>query len=250
MPSAVSIASPSAYSPAFPKGQNGYLRGNYIMLNTIRIGVLDKQEVVRYGLCKHLADQSGMSIAGSYRDAANALLAAGQGKLDLLLMSHRHEQTDVLGLIETLSKEQPALKVLILITQPDANLATSLLTLGGHGVICKTQPLTAYVDAIRALVAGKSYCFPQVMDDAAERSVPDTCTRSAEPTAPLLLNPALSLREREVLRLCASGLTVTRIASMFGRSVKTVSAQKLAAYRKLGLKNDMDLFRNLSRYTS
>ncbi|AVJ22735.1 MULTISPECIES: helix-turn-helix transcriptional regulator [Pseudomonas] len=81
---------------------------------------------------------------------------------------------------------------------------------------------------------------------AEDAGMSDAPTEMGE--AALLSYPALSQREREVLRLCISGLTVTRIAEMSGRSLKTVSTQKLAAYRKLGLKNDMDLFRRLSQY--
>ncbi|PRB90095.1 hypothetical protein CQ006_25860 [Pseudomonas cedrina] len=95
------------------------------------------------------------------------------------------------------------------------------------------------------MAAGQRYlCASITMAEDAGMS--DAPTEMGE--AALLSYPALSQREREVLRLCISGLTVTRIAEMSGRSLKTVSTQKLAAYRKLGLKNDMDLFRRLSQY--
>lgn len=53
----------------------------------------------------------------------------------------------------------------------------------------------------------------------------------------------LSPREREVLRCCLEGLTLTQISEKFSRSIKTVSAQKRAAYRKLGIQNDCQLFK-------
>jgi two-component system capsular synthesis response regulator RcsB len=37
-------------------------------------------------------------------------------------------------------------------------------------------------------------------------------------------------------------MTVTQIASKFGRSLKTISAQKSSAYRKLGIESDVQLF--------
>jgi two-component system capsular synthesis response regulator RcsB len=45
-----------------------------------------------------------------------------------------------------------------------------------------------------------------------------------------------------VLRLFASGLTVSSISERLSRSVKTVSSQKSVAMMKLGLKNDHDIF--------
>jgi two-component system capsular synthesis response regulator RcsB len=38
-------------------------------------------------------------------------------------------------------------------------------------------------------------------------------------------------------------LTVTEIAAKFSRSVKTISAQKQSAFRKLGLRNNNELFK-------
>ena len=52
----------------------------------------------------------------------------------------------------------------------------------------------------------------------------------------------LSPRELEVIRLFASGLTVTGIAERLARSVKTVSRQKSDAMIKLGLKNDLEIY--------
>ena len=61
----------------------------------------------------------------------------------------------------------------------------------------------------------------------------------------LLDRVMLTSQEREVLHLCVAGLTDTQIAAGFTRSVKTINAQKRAAYKKLGLRNDLDLFRRL-----
>ncbi|MGN7738575.1 LuxR C-terminal-related transcriptional regulator [Pseudomonas sp. 22526] len=219
------------------------------MLNAIRVGVLDEQEVVRYGLCRHLASQSGMVVTGSYRSSNHALRAAHQGEIDLLLMDHTLEQSDGIGLIKTLKKELPQLKLLALMPAPNTVVATLLFTLGVRGVVCKTQPLKAYVEAVRALAAGGLYCCSGLAENQPQaQSTTTIAAESSDVEAALLTNAVLSSRERDVLRLCISGLTVTQIAYRFGRSVKTISAQKLAAYRKLGLKNDMDLFKNLSRH--
>jgi two-component system capsular synthesis response regulator RcsB len=53
---------------------------------------------------------------------------------------------------------------------------------------------------------------------------------------------ALSKRESEVLRMFAEGLSVMQIAQRVGRSRKTISTQKIAAMRKLGLQRDAEIF--------
>jgi two-component system capsular synthesis response regulator RcsB len=53
---------------------------------------------------------------------------------------------------------------------------------------------------------------------------------------------ALSRREAEIVRLYASGLTITQIAERVHRSVKTISQQKNNAMRKLGLTSNSQLY--------
>ena len=52
----------------------------------------------------------------------------------------------------------------------------------------------------------------------------------------------LSSKEAHVLHLIALGLSVSDIAEQDGRSVKTISAQKRSAMRKLKLRTDMELY--------
>ncbi|MGL4907426.1 MAG: LuxR C-terminal-related transcriptional regulator, partial [Plesiomonas sp.] len=53
---------------------------------------------------------------------------------------------------------------------------------------------------------------------------------------------ALTPKEREVLRCYINGMTVSEISLKFSRSVKTISAQKQSARRKLNIESDRDLF--------
>ncbi|MOA66061.1 Transcriptional regulatory protein RcsB [compost metagenome] len=53
----------------------------------------------------------------------------------------------------------------------------------------------------------------------------------------------LSRREREVLRLVLQGCSTGEVARRFQRSASTISTQKKAAYQKLGIRSDVELFR-------
>ncbi|MBZ2397799.1 helix-turn-helix domain-containing protein, partial [Erwinia amylovora] len=52
---------------------------------------------------------------------------------------------------------------------------------------------------------------------------------------------ALSTREVIVAQMTADGLTIGEIADRLKRSPKTISNQKVAAMKKLGVKNDVEL---------
>jgi len=55
-------------------------------------------------------------------------------------------------------------------------------------------------------------------------------------------NEALSPRETEVLRLICKGLSLTDISRRMHLSIKTVSAHKMRAMEKLGVKNGCQLY--------
>lgn len=217
------------------------------MASLIRVGVLDEQEVVHYGLRARFSDLSDIVITGAYARPCGALRAVENDNMDILIMDHLLKGKAGLDFIRNLNIKHPALRVLMFLTDPCPATVTVLLGAGVHGVVCKRQPLNDCIQAIRSLASGQHYWGPdRVSLDRCGGLPHHSADNSAEMA--LLSLSSLSLREREVLRLCISGLTVTSIAELSCRSLKTVSTQKQSAYRKLGLKNDMDLFRKLAQY--
>jgi DNA-binding NarL/FixJ family response regulator len=67
------------------------------------------------------------------------------------------------------------------------------------------------------------------------------CDRQHSSGAAFLRKPALTAREREVLKLLAEGKTVRAAATVLGLSVKTVDAHKFNLMRKLGVHNKAEL---------
>ncbi|EPR2988552.1 helix-turn-helix domain-containing protein [Escherichia coli] len=65
-------------------------------------------------------------------------------------------------------------------------------------------------------------------------------------TAHIWVCPSLTEAECEVLELLVKGYSVTRISESRFRSVKTVSLQKHQIYRKLGIRNDITFWLDLS----
>ncbi|HAX5205032.1 TPA: helix-turn-helix transcriptional regulator [Escherichia coli] len=65
-------------------------------------------------------------------------------------------------------------------------------------------------------------------------------------TAHLWICQALTASERCVLELLVKGYTVTQISERRFRSVKTVSIQKHQVYKKLGIRNDVTFWLDLS----
>ncbi|RFQ11912.1 DNA-binding response regulator, partial [Pseudomonas sp. ATCC 13867] len=86
--------------------------------------------------------------------------------------------------------------------------------------------------ALRALSQGRVYRGPSMQSaNSVLASKDDVDGRIA----------SLSVKEYEVLRHFVSGLSVRDIAQLLNRSIKTVSAQKISAMRKLDVDTDQAL---------
>lgn len=217
------------------------------MTSLIRVGVLDEQEVVHFGLRACFSEFPDMIVTGIYFRPDSALHAIERGDIDLLLVDPVLKHQGNLDFIRSLHIRYSELRLLAFLADPCVAAVSMLLGAGVHGIVGKHQPLAECVRAIRVLAAGQHY-WDLDMGGVEVSNASSALSSTLDAGAMLLSLPTLSVREREVLRLCIGGLTVTCIAERFGRSSKTVSTQKQAAYRKLGLKSDMDLFRRLARY--
>ncbi|KAF1017143.1 MAG: Transcriptional regulatory protein RcsB [Stenotrophomonas maltophilia] len=101
-------------------------------------------------------------------------------------------------------------------------VVNQLLDRGMAGFVSKAAPLQELSEAIQRVAQG-------------QRHVPAACTLAED-------RGELSRSEREVLRAWLGGMTISEIALTRHRSLKTISTQKIAALRKLGLRNDAELY--------
>ncbi|MDU8498261.1 response regulator transcription factor [Pseudomonas syringae] len=143
-------------------------------------------------------------------------------------------QNDGLRLLQRIHRDFPALPVIVVTTLSNAGLFQSMLDLNVRGLLSKASLAGELPAAIRGVQRGEFFVADSVRRVLREASQygPDA----------LLSAEKLSPRELEVLRLLSAGHTVGQIAAQLNRSKQTVSAQKVAAMRKLGLANEAALF--------
>ncbi|RFB74321.1 MULTISPECIES: response regulator transcription factor [unclassified Herbaspirillum] len=211
----------------------------------IRIALLDDHAVVRHGLAARLTEESDFEVVGAYAASKDMMSALRALPADILLIDYSLGANDIdgLNLIRALKVRFPDSKILV--SSSHYNPATVALAMraGARGFVGKEQELSELIAAVRSVAVGRVHLNPLM---AAEISSMLSSNGSDEESAngdSLTDNVELSPREREVLRCCLDGLSVTQIAEKFARSVKTISGQKQAAFRKLGVRNDNELFK-------
>lgn len=210
----------------------------------LRIALLDDHAVVRAGLVNRLQAEPDFFLAGVYGKSRDAIAGLATAPADLLLLDFAlgADELDGVSLIRSLRVKFPDCRILVLSAQHEPATVALALRVGARGFVGKGEDMAELIKAIRMVAEGKVYLSADMAYRVGEaKTVHDASENTREDnTAP---GAVLSAREQEVIRCYLAGMTVTEIAEKFNRSIKTISTQKAAAFRKLGVTSNNGLFK-------
>jgi DNA-binding NarL/FixJ family response regulator len=126
--------------------------------------VVDDEQAVRRGLSMFINLQPDLLTCGEAADRPSALKLIRALKPDLAIVDLRLKTGSGLDLIETLHQRWPELKVLVFSLQDAALYAERALQAGAHGYVTKEEGGEKAIEAIRALLQGKTYLSPRVAE--------------------------------------------------------------------------------------
>ena len=190
---------------------------------SIRILVVDDQELVRTGFTMILDHQPDLDVVGVADNGAQAIEMARTIEPDIVLMDLRMPVMDGVEAtrrILAMPTERPV-RVLVLTTFDDDESVYAALRAGASGFILKDVPARELAGAIRVVAAGQSLFAPSVTRRLIERFVerPGIVDRDLQRRA-----NSLSEREREVLRLVSTGLSNAEIGDRLYVSEATIKS--------------------------
>lgn len=178
-----------------------------------------------------------MEVVGRAADATELFAEVDRTGCDLVLMDlYMPGGADGSGVeaVRQFRRRYPDVALIVLTMETEAAALQSVISLGVDALISKRDRIDLIHVAIVTALAGECYLGPAVRT---------LITKAAAMQRLDFVRSVLSRRELEVFTQYASGLGVTEIAGRLGRSVKTISAQKCTAMRKLSLNSDAELFR-------
>lgn len=225
---------------------------NWTATRPIRVVVLDDHAVVRHGLAARLKQEADIEVSGMFASGREVVQALKDSavEVDILLMDYSlgPAEIDGLNLIRLIRVRYPELKILVASAHHNKATVGLVMHAGARGFVGKEEELSELVRAIRTVAAGgkrlNATLAAEMERDALATDAPaPTSVVDGNALSALVDRPELSPREREVLRCCLDGMSVSDIAEKFARSIKTISSQKQSAYRKLGIRTDTELFK-------
>jgi len=201
-----------------------------------KILIADDHAIVRKGLIKILMESdawTSVDEAGSGQEALDRVL---KGSYDLVLLDISMPGRGGLDVLKEIKERLPFLPVLMLSMHPEKEYALRSMRAGASGYLTKDNVPEELVRAIRKVLSGGRYVTASLAEILAfEVEKKDHAGR--------LPHEILSNREYQVLRMIASGKTVSEIAGELFLSVKTVSTYRSRILEKIRAKNNVELTR-------
>ena len=196
----------------------------------IRICLVDDQALVRGGLRALLGLFEGVEVVAEAEDGEAAVAAVLSSNPDVLLLDVRMPKLNGVDVLEVLAKQNRLPPTLLLTTFEDDAALVCGVRAGARGYLLKGVLPETLVEAIRVLAAGGTYLYSPPVSATARTTVKGSWRDSAFDTP-----ESLTEREREVLRLMASGIGNREIADALLLSEGTVKNHVSSIFAKLGV---------------
>ena len=203
----------------------------------INILLVDDHSVVRAGIRRLLEQRAGFTVIAEAESGEQAYQLFGEHLPDLIVMDLTMRGMGGLEAISRIVMRYPTAKILVLSMHESSVFAMQALKAGAKGYLPKSSLADELVNALEAILAGRTYVDKAMAKNLALESL-------EQETNPL---QQLSPREFEIFRLLAEGGDCDTIAQALKISSKTVSNHQTSLKQKLGINSPVEMVRYAMR---
>src|SRR5580658_9837698 len=202
----------------------------------IRVLIADDHPLVRSGLRALLEREGECQVVAEAADGYDAIDLAVLHKPDVILLDVGMPRLSGPDAALSISEKVPTARILMVSMHSDEGYVLRALKAGARGYLLKASPEADVLAAVRAIAAGNAYFSPSIAKLLVEEYVVEARRRVVEDSYDLL-----SVREREILQLLASGKSNRDIADLLHISVTTAESHRSSILQKLHLHNLAEL---------
>jgi DNA-binding NarL/FixJ family response regulator len=200
----------------------------------IKVLIVDDHAVVRQGLLALINTAKDMVIVGEAENGITAVQQARDLHPDIIVMDLVMPDMEGIGAIETIKQESQQARILVLTNFGDEQHVLAALGAGAQGYLLKDAILTDVVNAIRDVHAGKYTLHPSVTHILMQAMQKQ---QKKQQKSGVPIDFPLTVREQDVLKLIAKGLTNQSIADSLHIDESTVRIHVSHILQKLNLDN-------------
>lgn len=201
---------------------------------TVRVLLVDDHALIRRGMKGQFSLEPAFSIVGEAGDGAQAIELAAQLQPDVVLMDIDLPVMDGITATQRIKSDRPTTRILALSAFDHDTQVMGMLAAGADGYCLKTIEWEQLIAVIHLILQGGAYLDPQIAQKVARLLKPPVVS-SEVAASKELHQPALSNREREILKFIAKGYSNQEIADEIYLSLGTVKSYVHMLLNKLSV---------------
>ncbi|HLF09311.1 MAG TPA: response regulator transcription factor [Dehalococcoidia bacterium] len=197
----------------------------------IRVIIAEDHAFVREATRQLLEQEPDIEVVGEATNGAEAVSLVERLSPDVAIVDISMPVMSGLEATTRIKNSRPSTAVLILTQYADDQYVFALLSAGAAGYLLKDVPSAEVVRAVRSVYAGEPVLHPAIVRKVLARLAKE----EEQPRLQRHGEGVLTERERDILRLAASGMSNAGIAARLYISQRTVQAHLSNIFAKLGV---------------
>jgi DNA-binding NarL/FixJ family response regulator len=193
-------------------------------MKTSRIILADDQLLIRAGIRALFETLPDYKLVAECSDGHSAIAAIREHTPDVILLDIAMPGPSGIEVARSIRQFDTSIRILILSSIDRAEIVEQAILAGANGYLLKDFVLEELLEALKTVLRDETYLSPRVRDYA-----PQTNGGGKNGSG-----NQLTSRQREVLRLVASGKTTKEIARDLGISPKTVEFHRGRLMERIG----------------
>lgn len=200
-------------------------------IGNISVLIVDDHRIVRDGLMSSLKKDEKIATVYEAATGREAVLVASKLCPDIVIMDINLPDINGIETTRRILKVNSTVKVIAFTMHKDKIHVMKMMAAGACGFLTKTCSAGELLNAVHQVVSGKICVCDEVMNYVFEMKADGgRCLKKYLPVQ-------LTLRETQVLKLVAEGMTNGEIAGILDISTRTVETHRQNLMNKLDIRN-------------
>jgi DNA-binding NarL/FixJ family response regulator len=200
-------------------------------MRPLRILVADDHEVMRTGVRALIEHEPGWQVCATATNGREAVETAKKLKPEVVVLDMTMPELDGLEALRQIKRALPNTEVVIFSAYHSEEVIEQLFDAGAKSYIQKSDAGRHLVAAIKSLVEHKAFFTPAISQILFAKFL--SCSSGGKKQNGQ--EHTVTERERDVVRLLASGSSNKEVANSLGISIRTAETHRATLMRKLGL---------------
>jgi two-component system capsular synthesis response regulator RcsB len=207
----------------------------------LRVVIADDHPLVLLAMEKSLSEAREFTVVGAASCGEELLQLLATGEVDMVVTDFvmskpgaGSARDDGFPLLAFIRRQYPDIPIVVFSMVSNGGVLSKIVDMGVQAIVGKDEAAASLLSICRRLASGHK---PPLLSP----SIAERLGTSELPQAKVA--GVLSKKELEVVRLFASGLSLTDIAKRLNRAITTVATQKQSAMKKLNMQSNADLIR-------